>query len=52
MHYLAVVTQIDISLQTLQQRIMVVIQVTVVDDERIELIAGFETSHTSEETTC
>ena len=49
---LAVVAQIDVSLQTLEQRIMVVIQVAVVDDEGIELIAGFEAAYLSEEAAC
>ena len=50
MHNLAVIAQIDVTLQTLQQRVVGMVQVAVVDDEGIELIARLEASHTTEET--
>ena len=52
MHNLAIIAQIDIALQAMQQGIMVVVQVVVVDDQSIELIAWLKTAHTTKEVTC
>ena len=46
---LAIVTQIDETLQTVQQRVIIEIQYFVVDDECIELIAWLEATHLAEE---
>ena len=47
---LAVVAEIDGPLQAFQQGVVVVIQVAVVEDEGVELIAGLEAAHLAEET--
>ena len=52
MRNLAIVAQLDIALQTLLQRVVGVVEIVVVNDQRIKLIAGFETTHLSKETTC
>ena len=52
MHYLAVVTQIDIPLQALWQGIVVEIQVAVVNDQCIELVTGLETAYAAEKAAC
>lgn len=49
MNDLAVVAKINIALQTLQERIVIEIEVAIVDDKGIELVAWFEAAYTTKE---
>ena len=49
---LAVVTQIDVALQTVEKRIMIVVQVGIVDDKGIKLIARLKAPYPTEESAC
>ena len=51
-HYLAVVTDIDETLQTVLQRVLGRIKHGIVDDQCIEVVAGFEAAHLTKETSC
>ena len=45
----SVIAQIDVTLQALEQRVAVVVQVAVVNDEGVELVAGLEAAYAAEE---
>ena len=46
---LAVITHIDVTFQTVQQRVFIRVQHIIVDDQGIELIAWLEAAHLSDE---
>ena len=50
--YLSVIAKIDESFQTVQNTVIVVVEFVVVDDECVELIVRFKTSHLAEEASC
>ena len=51
MEYLAVVADIDEALQTMEQGVLVGVEHAVVDDQRVELVAGLEAADLAEEGT-
>ena len=46
----AIIAKVDKALQTMEKRVIVVVQIMIVDNHCIELVAGLETAHTTEET--
>ena len=52
MDYLTVVAQIDETLQTVLQGVFSGIEHGVVDDQRVEVVAGLEAAHLAEEAAC
>ena len=46
----AIIAKVDKALQTMEKRVIVVVQVMIVDNDCIELVAGLETAYESEET--
>ena len=46
----AIIAKVDKALQAMEKRVIVVVQVMIVDDHSIELVAGLETAYASEET--
>ena len=50
MYDVAVIADIDEAFEAVEEGVVVVVEVAVVDDECIEIIAGFEAAYVSEET--
>ena len=49
MHYLTVVSHVDIALQAVQEGIFFRVQDVVVDNKGVKIVAGFEAAHLAEE---
>ena len=52
MEDLTVVAHVDKALQTMGQRVLIGIEHTIIDNQRIELVAWLEAAHLAKERTC